>query len=296
MTLNAQNSLAVLLQSQVRDEEADAVFASVLATAEAAAPDSEFTQIARVNLATSRQRLGRNEEAAALIERALAGLSKSLPPQHPTLLSMRLRLVHTLIDLRRLDEASALCAEVTAGMVRVLGRTHHETLLARSTAMMVALAQDDLDAAIEVLRGLVADEAEIGPRAASYRAGLGGLLLERGRPDEAEPHLRAFLASESVRADPDGWPALLAHNRLATIAGLRGAFADGAEAMAESCAKLPDRKLPKDSARGLDQVALALERGVAFYEAWDRAEPGRGHDAKAAAVRRQLDDRRAEAR
>ena len=296
-TWHAQNSLAVLLQALGRHDEADALFERMLRGQESIDPDALNTQVARINLATSRDRLGRPEEAKPLIEAALDRLRTVLPERHPMVLSSRLRLAHTLYHLHDLAAARALCAEVCQAMRETLGPGHFETLMAANTMLLFALAAGDDDAAIAVAQQLMTHEAKQRPNDARFcRVVLGSLLQDRGDVDAAEPLLRAYHELERTPEQADTWYPLLVRNRLAAIAGQRGAFVDGATWMAETCTKLLDAEPPSEPQRAIDEVALALERGVAFYEAWDRAEPGQGHDAEADAVRQRLEERRAEPR
>jgi hypothetical protein len=114
------------------------------------------------------------------------------------------------------------------------------------------------------------------------------MLLRLGRPGEAEPLLARCLEI-SDRLWPDGSTGHGADRRHATISlmgeSLRdlGRFADAEPLLLKAWAHL--NALAKPPALKRDHAV----RLVKLYEAWDKAEPGRGHQANAARWKESLD-------
>ena len=116
-----------------------------------------------------------------------------------------------------------------------------------------------------------------------------GLLEFRNEDLEAcERSLRAWRELPAEDRTDNANFTMSVDNVLAAAMGRRGAFAEAAAMMAESCRTMPTLEWTRNVVVKRDGVALALERGVAFYLAWHAVDPDGGHDAEAAAVQEQL--------
>jgi serine/threonine protein kinase/tetratricopeptide (TPR) repeat protein len=107
-------------------------------------------------------------------------------------------------------------------------------------------------------------------------------LTNLGRHATAEPILAT--REQILRTlCPEHWQRYDALGALASCQGVQGRFAD-----AETSLVLSLDKLHGDAAAPKYRVRRALQRGVDFYVAWNAADPGHGHDTKAAEYSQRL--------
>jgi hypothetical protein len=109
---------------------------------------------------------------------------------------------------------------------------------------------------------------------------LGTLLADTGRYKEAEPLLREALAGMEKGGGNNALYASITRMRLGTVLGRTGRFAEG-EAL------LLDVQRLLGTAHGNGQFHY-LDSLADLYEDWDKAEPGKGYDKKAAECRRNI--------
>ncbi len=120
-------------------------------------------------------------------------------------------------------------------------------------------------------------------RALTARLGLAETLLQRGKCDEADSHLRDV--ATIMETQPQS-TVRLTLGRIqcigAELAQCRGNFTDAEARFLEADATLSNSRMP---GKGRQRAARSL---VQLYEAWDKAEPGTGKAEKAAEWRTKL--------
>ena len=234
------------------------------------------------------------DECEKLYQEAISICQRVHGPDHPLTLEMRGNLGWSLYHdamahqesnpdrhANRLARARVMDEEVLAARTRILGEDHPETGNARNNLATVyrelkmwdqadALALKDLEISVRTL-------GETHPDTIVVLANIGGSLRGRQRFEEAITYLDRALRGARVSHPKDfqgtafilGWYG-------SSLRGLKR-FAEG-EPMLLEARGIIARTLGEDHdiAR---RMALDLER---LYTDWDKAEPGKGYDAKAA--------------
>jgi tetratricopeptide (TPR) repeat protein len=155
----------------------------------------EATLTDRRNLALVLKQLGRDDEAANEIELAIDGFRESLGERHA--LTLGALLVHGQVAMQtgRFEEAEQTLLEVTEIGREVLGNGHPLVLEAALNLARLLAHTDRRGNAIDLLREELdaaddpAADAPPGERVLALRNEYGKLLLDAGRPEEAEPIL-----------------------------------------------------------------------------------------------------------
>jgi tetratricopeptide (TPR) repeat protein len=155
----------------------------------------EATLTDRRNLALVLKQLGRNDEAAREIELAIDGFRESLGERHA--LTLGALLVHGQVAMQtgRFEAAEQTLLEVTEIGREVLGNGHPLVLEAALNLARLLAHTDRRGNAIDLLREELdaaddpAADAPPGERVLALRNEYGKLLLDAGRPEEAEPIL-----------------------------------------------------------------------------------------------------------
>jgi serine/threonine protein kinase/tetratricopeptide (TPR) repeat protein len=118
-------------------------------------------------------------------------------------------------------------------------------------------------------------------------------LRDKAAAVEAEPILRECLALRAA-AYPPGHKLAWGVSNMKSVLGEslleQSRFADAEPLLLEGYAGLVgDPNVPPPGTLGIDRNREALERIIRLYEDWDKAEPGKGYDAKAAEWKAKLD-------
>ncbi|MBX3376189.1 MAG: serine/threonine protein kinase [Phycisphaeraceae bacterium] len=234
------------------------------------------------------------DECEKLYQEAISICQRVHGPDHPLTLEMRGNLGWSLYHdamahqesnpdrhANRLARARVMDEEVLAARTRILGEDHPETGNARNNLATVyrelkmwdqadTLTLKDLEVSVRTL-------GETHPDTIVVLANMGGSLRGRQRFEEAIVYLDRALRGARVSHPKDfqgtafilGWYG-------SSLRGLKR-FAEG-EPMLLEARGIIARTLGEDHdiAR---RMALDLER---LYTDWDKAEPGKGYDAKAA--------------
>ncbi len=255
------------------------------------------------SLATVLHALARWADAETLHRQALEMRQRLFKGDHPDVA----RSLHNLADeplaLGRIAEAEGLYRQALEMRLRSSVGDHVD----------VARNLIDLSCALDMLgRG---DEArrfraealamgrrlfpEDSPGLAATLARGGQSLLKVGTPEaaaEAEPILRECLRIRA-KVFPAGHEQRWMTNQTMSLLGqalaAQGRYADAEPLLLEGYSGLrdgPGTPRPGPWAPGADAAHGALQRIVELYNAWDAAEPGKGHDAKAAEWRRRLEE------
>ncbi len=247
-TLVALNNVGYLLQAQNKLAEAEPFWRETLEIRRRTLGEAHPDTLNSINnMGYLLQMQGKNDEAEPYWREALDVRRRTLGPEHPDTLWSMNNLGGLLVVMGRLDEADPLLVEALSKRRATLGEGHPNTLMSAINLGGLRVTQRRFAEALAVLE-------PIEPRARDVFTGgnarrLVSVLLYLGKA-------RAGLASDSA-----GYQA--AETRLLE-----------AQQLLESA--------PGASLRDRQECAKALSD---LYESWHAADPGQGHDAKAASWR-----------
>lgn len=265
-TLTIFNDLGMVLVSQGKLTDGERVLAEGVGACDRAfTSPREITALHLHHHADALRALGRLDDAAAEARRAL-----DMYRDHPDWASNEAAhatsvLASILTDQARPDEAVAVRREWLAAQRRHLTPGSSELgnllaafgleLLKRGTREAAREAEPLLRECLEIRLKTIPDDW----RVPNTRSLLGGVTLLVVELDSSlTPASRADLLREAERL-----------------------LLEGYQGMKERDAAIPPQ--------GKVRIPEALERVVRLYEVWDKIEPGKGHDAKAAEWRRSLE-------
>ena len=279
------------------------------------------TLTAMGHLGETLRNLGKLSEAEVLLREVMDRQRKLLGNDHPDTLVSISRMGMLLFDQGRTAEVEPYYREALEGRRRRLGNDHANTITSINNMGFLLQQMGRLDESEKYMREAVEARRRVNgddhPATAGTLNNLGLLLLAQGRMDEAESTFRDVLERRrQVLGDshPDTHISL---QNLAMLLMRADRFAE-AEQLLRECHALRVKALPASDARiaetmsrlgaavaeqgrfaeaesmlleayeKLQPLAAAKMRSDAagritdLYEAWDRAEPGKGYDAKAA--------------
>ncbi len=221
------------------------------------------------DLALLLQRVGRYDEAEALIEEALDIGEASLGAEHPGVAEMVSRLASINYWQGDHEVAEALHRRALATKRRIHGDTHLATTDAMYDLAQVLRATGDYEGAEAlnreslalIRRGLGDDH----PVVAVYVGSLAATLEEKGDCRAAEPLLRESLEGMRRTLSPDSYRIPLAERRLGSCLARFGRYAEAESILVASHGTLR-------RARGIDPslVRDVERRIVLMYEGWGR--------------------------
>ena len=164
---------------------------------------------------------------------------------------------------------------------RVLGAESPATLITLSNLGVLLRLQNKLDEAepyhVEALEKRRRVLGEDHPSTLISVSNMGDLRKAQGRLDEAEPYVTEALDKRRRILGPDHPQTLGSAAQMGELRTLQQRWAE-AEAVLRPAADLAEAKLPPRS-----EARVALVKALeGLYRAWDKAEPGKGHDAQAA--------------
>ena len=111
----------------------------------------------------------------------------------------------------------------------------------------------------------------------------GNLLSSMGRLQEAESFFREVLTRRRRALGEDHPHTLFSLDNMCGVLMAMRRFEEAEQLRLESFRGRLDRHGPGDA-----KTVAAIERLVAFYTTWDEADPGKGHEEKAAEWRKRL--------
>jgi non-specific serine/threonine protein kinase/serine/threonine-protein kinase len=240
------------------------------------------------NLSLLLMNQGKLDEAETLCREALAIRRRVLGNEHPYTLNSINTLGVLLKSSGKLEEAEIYSREALGIRRAKLGDDHRETLTSMLNLAILLKDENKLSEAeayareaLEKCRRVLGDEH---PITLSAIGNMGGLFNAQGKPQEAidllapaEPAARKnFTGANAVRLSR--FLAALGHARVAT-----GEFATAEANLSEANTIVTDAKGVPERVRSDSLTAL-----VQLYDAWNSAEPGHGHDAKATEWRSRL--------
>lgn len=230
---------------------------------------------------------GRAEEAIVELREALAGVKEVTGPGSPAALRVAERLALELRDAGRAVEAVAVLEEAVRnrfGPEGAPGAKDGSVISGLVAALAAAGRFADAEAMADRHLRLCRDAGDAGAAGVALLA-LGRCLTAAGRPEDAEPHLRETWDARR-ESDPEGWQTAAAASALGECLSALGRFEEAEGLLLDG---------HEGIVRGLSGInpyrpALrnAVLRLVRHFEARHVAEPGAGHDARAAEWRERL--------
>ncbi len=283
------NALAGLMGATARLKEAEAFLVEALdGSRRLYGPDHPNTLVILNNMGMMLLETGRPAEAEPYVREALEALRRRHGSEHPNTLSALANMAGALQSQGRFDEADGLHREAIEGMRRseAMGPDHARTLIAVVTFAAFLRDRGRLDEAEQLAREAHAGFGRtLGPGHPWTLTGahtLGSVLRAQGRLDEAEPRLREAAAGRKAALGPAHPRTLSSAAAYGLLLADQGRFADAERELllAAEAAGVGEGRVPPGAAVLIDALARV-------YEAWDKAEPGKGYDAKAARWRAQ---------
>ncbi len=199
---------------------------------------------------------------------------------------------YVLLRAGKIEQAEPLIRQCLEARLRVSGPDNSDTLDARSALARLLLVQGKQDEAEAIYR----DALERYRRVSGENNGstlnaisnLGETLRRRGKFGEAEPLLREALSRTERVLGKDHGQTGSARVDLGRLLLDRNLFAEAEAELLEG-----ERVMAAAGSIALDRRVLSVEALRDLYKAWDKAEPGKGHDAKTAEWSRKLESVRA---
>ncbi|MBL8763871.1 MAG: serine/threonine protein kinase [Phycisphaerae bacterium] len=240
------------------------------------------------------QTLGRADEAEPFYREAVEKNEHVLGANHPLTLAALSNFGNILWERDRFEDAEPVQRGAYEGMRRTLGDDHPSTINALNNLGVTLHDLKRLDEA----RAMIAESlqrrrrvlGENHPQTLISQGSLGLVLQDLGDLDEAERVLTDVLERRRAVLSTFHPSTLQSMNNLSYLIRKKKDWAR-AEPLAVQCAQ----SSMKVARPGHPQTVRYLENLVDLYTEWDMADPGRGHDAKAAEWASRLDEARAAA-
>jgi serine/threonine protein kinase/tetratricopeptide (TPR) repeat protein len=251
------------------------------------AGDQDTVARSMMNLAAILDQRGQSRDAEPLYRDALAMQRRLFPGDHPEIPNTLHNLAVLVRNRGELAEAEALLREALDMQRRVSGCDDDAVAWITDTLASVAFARGEFAAAEDLQRDVLAirrclyphDHIDVGRGARN----LALALEKRGELVEAESLDREALAIfRAVSPESSPFP-VLAEFELGRVLHERGELAEADETLARAAERLAQRT---DRTGGFYPECLELL--VANSDAWERADPRRGHADRALEWRAKL--------
>ncbi len=291
-TLATLRSLASVVLSLDKLDEAEALNREAVdGYTRLGGPDHIETLRSVRDLASVLRVKGKPGEAEPLYRVALDGWTRTLGPNHLDTLSALQSMGKVMTDLNRLPEAEGYYRRALEGRRRGNGNDDTNTLIAISNLSLSLEKQGKLDEAEklgqEALDRFRAVRGRDHRDTLSCAYNLGVIRLKQGDAARAEVLFRESVTGLAPKVAKDD--TTLGRSRMS----LGQALFD-LRRFAEAEAELVEAErvfgLARPSKAPRDEYPNCLRKLVALYEAWDKDEPGKGMDAKAAMWRDRLSE------
>jgi hypothetical protein len=212
-----------------------------------------------------------------------------LGKDHPVTLLAVMNMGALLRTERKFDQAEPYLREAAVGLLRVSGPNDGMTLYANGNMALLEEAQGKLDRAEHDIRDVLERArrtyGEDHPTTLLASIVESGILIRRGKLAETEQLLAPIepVARKTLTGNNAFWfGTLLMHLGQARAGQAQHAPAEANLLEAEQILRLPHVAEEPDDLRNCIQSLVDL------YTAWNKAEPGKGHDAQAAQWQQQL--------
>lgn len=283
--VDAMNDLALVLRRRGRFTEAERLCKDVIEAHERLhGPDDPRTLSAVSNLGLFLMGRGMHRESEECFRRAVDGFTKLYGEHHADVYIAMANLGVALRNQNKLEDAEAITRKAYNGRRALQGDDHPDTLRTLSNLGHVLQVMGRYDEAIDILRHaadrrrqILGDEHH---EALESMRDLGLALRRVGRHAQAEPVLRQTRQAYDRTLGPGSPDSAICRFELAhALMALERYPEAEIELLAVEKALGPGH----DSGRKGPGDAL-----IELYEAWDKAHPGQGYDAKAKARRDKL--------
>jgi eukaryotic-like serine/threonine-protein kinase len=288
LALEALYEQGVLCQVRSRLRESEDIFTLVLDRRQRTlGADHVDTVRSRAALGMLLSVRGRRDEAARVQKEALEQLSRVLGTEHRETLTLKTSFAMVLRQQKRLDESERLLREVLEARHRLRGASHPETLATLNFLGVTLRVQGRLAEAEDLYRQALAGYRRtlgaMHSQTLNTMSHLAGLLAVTQRPAEAEAlYCEALAGNEKITGIASLPTAIIRHD-FAQFLQAEGRFAD-----AEALFLGAQGEIERSASASSSYHVSILRNLIEVYEAWNAAEPSRGHDLKAQEVREKL--------
>ncbi len=285
-TIGASGDLAYDIQQEGRPADAEPIARENMERCRRVlGPDNPLTLTSINMLGFMLMSQRKFAEAEPLFRESLEGYRRVRGRDHPDTLILVGNIAGLYAEQKRWVEAEPYDREAYEGFVRTLGPDHEYSIRLASNLAIVIAHLGRLDEAERLQRESYERARRVfgltSPFSVRSLLEWGSEQRQRRRAAEAEAPLAELEAA--MRADPKSAPANLANvlTRLGEIRLDLGRLAPAEAALLEADRLRPEAQ--KTSSWATETAAALAD----VYDAWEKAEPGRGHAAQAARWRAQ---------
>ena len=289
-TAHSELNMGALFQGKGEFDKAESYYLAALQTDRALGGEDDPATLDVIgNLAVLYGNQGLLAKALPYDREVLASRRRVLGNDHPDTLQSLLNMGVSLRDQRKPDQAEPYLREAAAGLLRVAGANDESTIYANGNIALLEEDQGKLEAAERDIRDVLERSrrahGEKHPTTLLASIVESGVLIRRGKYAETEQLLVPIepIARKTLTDDNANWfGTLLMHLGQARAGQARYAPAEANLVEAEQILRLPHSTVE------LDDLRSCMQSLVDLYNAWNKAEPGKDHDARAAQWQRQL--------
>jgi tetratricopeptide (TPR) repeat protein len=272
-------ALAVVLHFENKKEQAEQLFREGVEIKRRTQPGNPELALRLDDLGTCLGEQGKFEEAEPLYLEALEIRRKTLPPTHPQLAQNLTNLAVLYQRLRRFPDAERYSREAVDILRRTLEPDNPELGMFLNNYGLSLHKMGKLEEAEPVFAEAWQIVSKM-PAGNSYppivASNFASLLLARGKAGEAVPLYQKALASLQASSVVEPWKLGIMREGYGRAFTALGRFPE-----AETELLAAEFILSNDPPQAPGYHARSLDSLVALYQAWDKAEPGKGYDAKA---------------
>ncbi|MFO0874019.1 MAG: serine/threonine-protein kinase [Phycisphaerales bacterium] len=293
-TLTSINNMGLLLRAQGKLAESDPYLREAMEKRRRVLGEDHPNTISSIgSMGILLQSQGKLAEAEAYLREAMEKRRRVQGDQHPDTLIAISNMGLLLRAQGKLVEAEPYLREAMEKRRRVLGEDHPDTITSIGSVGALLQSQGKLAEAERYMREAVEKRRRVQgdehPMTLNAIGILGQLLQSQGKPAEAIALLAP--AETAGRSAFTGANAFRLGSILTTLGRARAALPFDADrfALAESNLLEASALFAKSRDENSKSMPRCVQGLVSLYTAWDRAEPGKGYDAKAAEWKAKLD-------
>jgi tetratricopeptide (TPR) repeat protein len=288
-TIRSINNMGVLLAEQGRLADAEPFYREALERSRRVLGEEHPQTITSINnMGSLLFSQGKVEEAELHLREALEKSRRTLGEEHPDTLLAVSNMGGMLLDEGRLADAEPFLREAVEIRRRTLGEEHPDTLISTNNLGTLLLDQQKFTDAEPYLREVLAIRRRtLGDEHVDTLisiGNLGSMLRDAGRLTEAEPLYREALDKRRRVLGEQHPHTLVSIGSMGILLVRQGRCAESQPYLDESLEK---RRRVLGADHPLSRAAVGAL--VELYTAWDKSEPGKGHDARAAEWKATLD-------
>ncbi len=285
------SNLAVLLSKSDRLEEAEVHYREAAERFRQLRGDADRRTVDSYDaLERTLLKLNKYSESETLFREVLERRRKTLGDKHASTLMSVNNLGNLLHSIGQRDEAQLLYREAIEGRRQVLGNDHQLTLASINNLAVLLTTQGKFAEAEPLLReavdGYKRAMGKDHPSTVNSIYSLGGVLYRQGKLVEAAPVLRETFDGYRRTLGEDHPDTLNAAKNLGVLLRNLKRYRDSEETL---LAAAKHSKKPPASHELRRSIKMSL---IKLYELWHEAEPGSGHDAKAAIWRSRVETKK----